>query len=291
MARSGRDYIGPYRLVRPINSSQTCQVWEAVHDTKGGRFALKVLQSKHRDEKDLIESLRHEFTVGKNMDHTNVIHIYDFNIDRNIPYLVEEIFSIRNMKQAILEGAESLPFLVPKMIVQAALALEHFHLKGWLHCDVKPDNFLVNDEGVVKMIDFSIAQKHVTGLGRLFAGRNKVQGTRSYMSPEQIRGQALGPLSDVYSYGCMLFELVAGKKPFTGFNADDLLSKHLRAPIPSLLAATKGVLPEFADFVIELMAKKPEQRPSSMTKVLERLEKIRVYRARTRKKTNSSDSN
>ncbi len=86
------------------------------------------------------------------------------------------------------------------------------HSKNLVHCDVKPDIFLVNKDGDVRLVDFAIFQKMKTGLAKLFSGKVKnVQGTMSYMSPEQIRGQTLDHRADIYSFGCTLFELVTGK--------------------------------------------------------------------------------
>ena len=85
-----------------------------------------------------------------------------------------------------------------------------------MHRDIKPDNFLVTEDGDVKLIDFALAQRIRTGLSRLFAGRTKVQGTRSYMAPEQIRGKPLDGRTDVYSFGCMLYELLSGKAAVHG---------------------------------------------------------------------------
>ena len=111
--------------------------------------------------------------------------------------------------------------------------MQYLHEQGWIHRDIKPDNFLVNEEGDVKLIDFALAARERKGLGKLF-GRTKVQGTRSYMAPEQIRGKGLDARTDIYSFGCMLYELVSGRLPFTGVSPEELLRKHLYAPIPVL---------------------------------------------------------
>ena len=131
-----------------------------------------------------------------------------------------------------------------------------------MHRDIKPDNFLVNDEGDVKLIDFALAQRIRTGLSKLFGGRTKVQGTRSYMAPEQIRGKALDARADIYSFGCMLYELVSGRLPFTGVSPEDLLRKHLHAPVPVLAGANKNITPDFSDLVGMMMAKDADQRPA-----------------------------
>ena len=149
--------------------------------------------------------------------------------------------------------------------------------QGWIHRDIKPDNFLVDDEGNVKMIDFALATRKRGLLGRLFSQKSKVQGTRSYMSPEQIRSRALDERADLYSLGCTLFHLVAGNPPFTGVTTSDLFRKHLKAPPPSLESANRNVTPAFSSLIRKVMAKKPSDRPASAREFLGLLREIPLF--------------
>ena len=156
--------------------------------------------------------------------------------------------------------------------------LSYLHTQGWLHCDVKPDNFLVDDDLEVKLIDFSITRRRAKGLGKIF-GRifNKVQGTRSYMSPEQIRGKLLDVQSDIYGLGCTIYELLTTKPPFTGSTPGELLQKHLRSRIPVVHTVNKNVTEEFSQLLKEMMAKKAADRPDSMESVRARIKQTRIY--------------
>ncbi|MEZ6089106.1 MAG: serine/threonine-protein kinase [Pirellulaceae bacterium] len=228
-----RDFFGPYRLTRLIRLGSKCQIWEAIKESDRTRYALKVLRDEFAGDKAEMAGLKTEFDVAQQIKGSpRIINIHEYVADGRSVYLVLELFSELNMKQALRHGPDSLAYMLNKIIEQSAEGLYHMHSKGWLHCDVKPDNFLVSPEGVVKLIDFQISQKKKTGLSKLF-GSKVIQGTRSYMAPEQIRGKNMDERTDVYSYGCVLFEAATGKPPFTGETPDDLLNKHLSAPIPT----------------------------------------------------------
>ena len=278
---SGRDYLGNYRYVRLIRAGASCQVWEVAQDQTARRVALKVLQPEHTQNKEEVQHLKHEFEVGKMMKHPNVVEIYDYAVDRGIPYLVLELINGKNLKLVLRSGVEPLVPHLTQIVEQAAEGLNHVHEKGWVHRDVKPDNFLLTENWTVKLIDFAIAVRPSSGLAKLFnRGGGKVMGTRSYMSPEQIRNEGLDMRADIYSFGCTLFELVTGKVPFTGITSDDLLMKHLRQPPPPLLQINNQVTNEFNSLVQSMMAKRREDRPKSMADVLKSLRKIRIFKAK-----------
>lgn len=274
---TGRDFLGNCRMLRLIRAGGTCQVWEAI--SEGKHVALKILQPDVRMNKEEIAYLKHEYEVGHPLKHENVIEIYGFDIDRDVAFLMMEYHPGRNIKMLIREGIESFAYLAPKMILDSARGLKYLHDQGWVHRDIKPDNFLVNDDGEVKLIDFALAMRLRTGFSRLFGGRTKVQGTRSYMAPEQIRGKGLDVGTDIYSFGCMLYELLSGKLPFTGVSPEELLRKHLYAPIPVLSGANKNVTPDMSDLVGRMMAKERQQRPTSMEDVIRYFRSVRVFRS------------
>ena len=242
--------------------------------------ALKVLRDDAAVLRDQVNLMRHEFTVGRGLDHPNVIHIYEFNVVRGASFLVLELFAAPNLKYLSLPkngGVEAIAFRVQSIAEQAATALGYLHGQGWIHRDVKPDNFLMDRQGTVKLIDFALAERRKVGLSKLLGGRGKVQGTRSYMSPEQIRGKAVDERSDIYGLACMLHELVAGKPPFTGATTEELLTKHLRNLPPPLEASGRDVSPAFAEFVRQMLAKEPAKRPQAMKDVLRKLRGMKIF--------------
>ncbi len=276
---SGRDFLGPFRLVKLIRAGNSCQVWEAVNDPDPRRVALKVLLEEHRKNREEIRQLRNEAECGIGLDHKNVIKIFEFTTAYHLPFLAMELFNARNLKQELRERPEILAYRATEVIEGCARGLGHFNDKGFIHCDVKPDNFLVSAVGEVKLIDFSIAQKPRTGLGGLFKSKKAIQGTRSYMSPEQIRGKKLDARSDMYGFGCVLFELLSGKPPFTAVSADDLLRKHLTNAAPSAAVYNSRVSAELSSLIQRMLSKEKEKRPESFLAFLQEFKTISTYKA------------
>jgi serine/threonine protein kinase len=221
--------------------------------------------------------------VAKDLNSPRVIRVIDFREDGGRTYLVLELFSELNMKQALRRGPDSLAFMLDQIVEQAAEGLYYMHTKNWIHLDVKPDNFLVSREGQVKLIDFTIAEKKRTGLGKLFHSAKVAKGTRSYMAPEQIRRKVCDDRTDIYAFGCVLYELCTGRPPYTGDNPNDLLSKHLNASIPSPIVQNDNVTREFADLVKSMMAKSPDARPPSMWEFLKTFRNIEIFKKRPRR--------
>jgi eukaryotic-like serine/threonine-protein kinase len=277
---AAQDYVGPFRLLNLIRAGKTCEVWEVMNDSKGERLAIKLLSGDAAKNREEVAFLKHEGQVGRGLDHPQVIKIYDFGTDHANVYLAMELFAAPNLKQLIHQGVESLAPLAQECIHKAAEGLSYFHSQGWIHRDVKPDNFLVDPQGDVKLIDFALAIRRKTGLARLFAGKSKIQGTRSYMSPEQIRGQPLDERADIYSFGCMVHELIGGKPPYTGNTTNDLLTKHLRSPIPPLQAMNRNVTDSFAQLVRRMLAKKPAERPQTMAEFLTETRTMEIFKVR-----------
>ncbi len=278
MALGGQQSLGPYRLLNIVKTGQTSQVWAVINDLNQDRMALKILLSEFRKDREHLAYLRHEFTVGKGMDHKRVMHITDHMVVGGIPFLAMEFFPYPNMKDVINQVRDHVGHLMPRMIEQAAEGLAYFNSQGWIHRDVKPDNFLVTDNGDIKLIDFALAQKQSSAISRLFAPKTKVQGTRSYMSPEQIRGRPLTPASDVYSFACTIYHLVGGVLPFTGTTSNELLNKHLKTPAPSIEAANRNTTPEFSELIRLSMSKRPENRPKSLADFLKEFKAIKVFK-------------
>ncbi len=270
--------IGPYRLLNVVHTSRASRIWQAYDDRKEQMVGIKTLQEEYHKDREQVGYLRWEYFVGRKVTGERIIRMFGFDTDRGCPYLAMEWFSSSNLKHKIREGIGKIAYLLPKMIEQSAEALECFNAAGFVHRDVKPDNFLVADDGSVKLIDFALARRKQSGLGKLLAPQTQVQGTRSYMAPEQIRGTAVDQRTDVYAFGCAVYELLAGKPPFTAVSADELLYKHLKASPPSLEAADGNITPEFAQLVRNCLAKDLAGRPQTLGDFLLGMRMTRIFK-------------
>jgi serine/threonine-protein kinase len=270
--------MGPYRLLNVVHTGHACQLWQAYDDGAQRVVGVKVVTGKYVKDSEQIAYLRQEYAVGRKVVHPRIIQLYSFARDRGTPYLAMEWFPAPNLKVRIRQGVEKIAYMATQMIQQAAEGLGYFNSLGWIHRDVKPDNFLVSDDGQVKLIDFGLAIRARQGLARLFSLKSaKRQGTPSYMSPEQIRCEKLDERTDVYSFGCVVFELLAGRPPYTGTNLNELLNKHLKASVPALENHHNPLTAEITQLVRRCLAKDPATRPSSLVEFLEEFRNYRVF--------------
>jgi serine/threonine protein kinase len=280
------EVIGGYRLLKHLVTGQTSQVWEVVEVASHRHFAMKMLLPEKARDRVHRGLLAHEAEVGKELAHPNIIRIVKANTTGPTPYIVMEFFPAGNLKLRIMRKDHA--FIRehgPKILKDAATALAFMNAKGWVHRDVKPDNFLVNAVGEMRLIDFALAQKILTGLAKLFRKRGKAAGTPSYMSPEQIRREALDGRADVYSFGATCYEVVTGRPPFRAASRKELLDKHIIEKPASPRMHNPDVTEEFADLVLRMLAKKRQDRPRDFHEVLMKLRQIRVFKSEAPQKT------
>lgn len=275
------EIIGGYRLQNLLMTGQTSQVWEVVEVASHRHFAMKLLLPEHTSNSEHRGMLLHEASVGKQLAHPNIIRIVTVNKDAKNPYFVMEFFPSGSVKARMLK--KQTDFLREhslSLFKQAATAFAYMHAHGWVHRDIKPDNLLVNSAGELRVIDFAIAKRmEKPGLfSKLFRRRGKVQGTRSYMSPEQIRGEPLDARADIYSFGATCFEVVTGRPPFRASSSQELLTKHITEKAVSPRVYNPEVTEEFAGMVLKMLAKKREDRYRDFHEVLMQLKNIKVYK-------------
>ncbi|MDR2116667.1 MAG: serine/threonine protein kinase [Planctomycetaceae bacterium] len=279
MSSASIGYFGPYRLLNVVNTGQSSRLWQAYDDQNRKFVGIKTLLDQYTKQKDQIQILKWEYDVASKFSHPKLIHVFEFGWYQKTPYLAMEWFSAPNLKMWINRGYTQYCTYLPKLMPQMVEALFYLHQQGWVHRDVKPDNFLFNNEsGEMKLIDFALARRIAKGLAKLFAMKSKTQGTASYMSPEQIRGLPPSQQADIYSLGCTFYELLTTRLPFAGESMSDLLNKHLAMLPPPVSQRNKNITPEFVAILKMMLAKKPEDRPKSTDELLKMIHGVRIFR-------------
>jgi serine/threonine-protein kinase len=275
------EILDGYRLLRHLQTGQSSQVWEVVHVSSARHFALKILLPEKGRDRDSRRLFIHEAEVGKQLAHENIIKIQSIKREGEQPYFIMEFFPSGSLRLRLVPKHKA--FLYEKaheILKQSATAFAFMNAKGWVHRDIKPDNILVNSAGEVRIIDFALAQRIPKGFfARLFRRKRKAQGTRSYMSPEQIRGLALDTRADIYSFGITCYELVAGRTPFRGNSSQELLTKHIIEKPITPKHYNPDVTDEFATLILRMLGKKKEDRPRDFHEVLMQMRGIRVFAA------------
>src|SRR5262245_40628480 len=211
-------------------TGQTSQVWEVVEVTSSRHFAMKLLLPEKLSDIDMRKAMMHEANVGKELAHQNIIRIHCVGRDRKNPYYVMEYFPAGSLKiRLIRKQYDFIRERIHSILKQCAIGLAYMNASGWVHRDVKPDNMLVNAAGELRIIDFALAQRveNPSFLGRMFRKKPPVMGTRSYMSPEQIRGMPLDSRADIYSFAASAYELTTYRPPFRAMSAQELLQKQI----------------------------------------------------------------
>ena len=272
----GITLAGRYRLVGLLGAGGMGQVWRAVDERLGRQVAVKVLVRP--EEEDLVLRLGSEARAAAALSDPHVVAVHDIGeapVDGSrVVYLVMELVDGQPLGQVLAGGLPEVGDVVA-WGEQICRGLQAAHGAGVVHRDIKPANILLTADGRVKVCDFGIARR-ADALGHPLTGTGAVIGTPSYMSPEQARGDAvIGPGSDLYSLGCLLYELLTGAPPFPG-GGWPVLAQHLnQVPVP-VRSHRPEVPAELDGLVEELLRKDPARRPANAAEVARRLRTMPV---------------
>ncbi len=261
---------GRYRLLELIGRGGMGEVWRARDESLGRLVAVKCLKplGPQRDQsftRILRERFRREARVAASLQHRGITVVHDFGEYEGILYLVMELLEGKNLSQLLDETRPRAPLPVDDIVdmaEQVSSALAYTHEQGVVHRDLKPANIMRLGDGTAKICDFGIARLgHDIGFTARLTGTGIAMGTPHYMSPEQIGGDQVDERSDLYSLGCVLYEVATGAPPFDLEDAWAVLVGH-RDTIPEAPRGHRPELPGYLDrIILDLLAKEPEQRP------------------------------
>ncbi|MGW3556473.1 serine/threonine-protein kinase [Streptomyces sp. NPDC000963] len=235
------------------------EVWQATDEVLGRAVAVKLMLANAADP-SAGDRFRLEAQTAARLSHPHVVGVFDFGTWDGKLFLVMEL-----VEGDSLAGSPSDPLVLPPervavVAAHAAAGLAAAHRQGVVHRDIKPGNLLIDAEGTVKLADFGIA-RFVDDPSAALTTTGQIVGTGLYLAPERALGQPASPASDVYSLGCVLYQLLTGRAPFRADTATALLYQHIDTP-PTPPAHLGVALPsEFESYLLSLLAKQPEQRP------------------------------
>ena len=266
----GELIAGRYELEGLVGSGGMSSVYKA-HDTLLERnVALKILHEHHLEDAEYVERFRREARTGAQLSHPNIVTVIDRGETDGRPFIVFEFIDGEPLDQLVTRSG-ALPIEdALEIAIASANGLAFAHRNGLVHRDVKPQNILLNGEGVPKVTDFGIARSLDVKKGVTQTGT--VLGTSNYIAPEQASGEHVTAQSDVYSLGVVLFELLTGRVPFDGDNFVTVALRHINEPAPSVLARRGDVPPRLAAAVSRALAKEPGERFPSMAAFAAELE-------------------
>lgn len=266
--------IENYKILSVLGRGGMGIVYKA-KDEKLDRFvAIKILSVKAVNKERFIERFKREAKNHAQLLHPNIVTVYGFIEYRGLLGIVMEYVEGESLEKVIFRNTRLHVYDVVYIVRQVLVGIGYAHSKGFVHRDIKPSNIILNSEGTVKIMDFGISKSRVEK-GSTKTGA-KV-GTVYYMSPEQIRGEDVDHLTDIYSIGCTIFEMITGKPPFFSDSEYEIMDGHLKKEPVKLSAALPGS-PETLDQILSrTLRKNPAERYQNCDEILTKLHELDEY--------------
>jgi serine/threonine protein kinase len=254
--------LGPYTLLDRLGQGGMGEVFKAQHRTLGRIVALKRLRPEAKGSESVAKRFQREMHAAARLHHPNIVMALDADEIDGVPFLVLEWFDGINLAQLVRQTGPLAIDLACSCIRQGALALDHAHKSGLIHRDVKPHNLMVDQNGVVKLLDLGLARLSNQSSNDVITQDNQMIGTADYFAPEQAEdAREVDGRADLYSLGCTFYHLLIGKPPFDAI--PDVLGKMIQHRLnhpPALQSLRTEVPPAIVAIVEKLMAKDPKDR-------------------------------
>jgi len=264
--------LGPYEIVSPLGAGGMGEVYRARDAQLGRDVAIKVIPEHLSHDGEALLRFEREARAVAALSHPNILAIHDFGRQGDTTYAVMELLEGETLRERLNQG----PLPVRKAIeyaTQVALGLAAAHERGIVHRDLKPENLFVTGAGHAKILDFGLARETPSsgpGAGSRSPTRTRetepgtVLGTTGYMSPEQVRGAALDHRSDVFSFGCVLYEMLTGRRAFHRQSAADTMAAILREEPQAAALLQPQISPALERVIAHCLEKNPGERFQSM---------------------------
>jgi ABC-type amino acid transport substrate-binding protein/tRNA A-37 threonylcarbamoyl transferase component Bud32 len=264
--------VGRYQLGPLLGRGAMAEVYEALDTRLGRPVAVKLLAPELAHDPAVRRRFLIEARAAAKLNHPGIVTVHDHDQvlrdGESIAFLVMELIEGQTLAQLLHEQGPQAPMVALSTVSAILAALAHAHSRRVVHRDVKPANVMLRTEGGLKVTDFGIARIGGTDANRLTTA-GAVLGTVAYMAPDVIQGGEVGPHSDVYATGCLLYELLSGDVPYTAANGQAVLYRHIHAPVPSVSAGRPEVRATLDELVAKALAKRVEDRFTNAAEMLE----------------------
>jgi eukaryotic-like serine/threonine-protein kinase len=266
----GSQTIRGHRCIRQVGSGGMCKIYLAESERAGTMVVLKVFSQVPDVSERIVgyDRFLQEYEIVAGLNHPNIVRIYDLGIADDHAYIAMEHFPAGDLRQRMKSSMS--PETAVHYLAQIASALEAIHAVGVLHRDLKPANVMLRADGTLCLIDFGLAKANELDVE--LTGSREIFGTPYYMSPEQGHAELIDARSDLYSLGIVFYEMLAGRKPFTGASAMEVIYKHKRTELPPIDARFAPYEP----LLKRLLAKSPEDRFQSAREVLNAVSELKI---------------
>lgn len=263
-----------YEIGKRIGRGGMAEIFQARDILLDRPVAMKVLFPEFATDPAFVERFRREAQAAANLNHPNIVAVYDWGKVNNTYYIAMEYVNGRTLADILKQSGTLTPMQVCDVMSEVASALISAHQNGVIHRDIKPGNILVSTTGQVKVADFGIARALGAGVEQGLTQTGAVMGTATYFSPEQAQGVSTDQRSDIYSLGVVMYEMLSGVPPFTGENAVAIAYKQVHEHAMPLDQRLASVPSEVAAIVAKCMEKSPDDRYSSAEEVRDELRRF-----------------